>query len=186
MNASSEAGCVIRKNAWTRLLPSPRRKLLLMGNLSAAAHVLSQLTLIELVHCFGPLDDRSLSCRMRFRGLATVHCRNTSSHASGYGWLCIPSTHAPSDAHQDGQRAERVELRRREAIAWPGAICIRTESRVVVAVLNNGFHGAPTTDFGSPSVWTGYLATGSSTSATNCIIGGVTVLPALHAPHPFV
>jgi hypothetical protein len=48
-------------------------------------------------------------------------CRNTQSHASEYGWLCIPSALAPSDAHQDGQCAERVDVRRREANAWPGA-----------------------------------------------------------------
>lgn len=78
------------------------------------------------------------------------------SHASDTGWLCIPSVHAPSDAHQDGQRAERVDVRRREAIAWPGAICIRIDRRVVVAVLNNlGISmETPTTDIGNrlPSV----------------------------------
>ena len=112
--------------------------------------------------------------------LATVRL-----HASQYGWCAFfqstrQVTHTRTDSAQKESNCDggKLSLGLGQHAFEPGA--------VVVAVLNNGFHSAPTTAFGSPSVWTGYLATGSSTSATDCIIGGVTVLPALYAPRPFV
>lgn len=55
----------------------------------------------------------------------------------------LQSTRQVTHTRTDSAQKEST-LRRREAIAWPGATRIRTGSRVVVAVLNN--ISMPTTD----------------------------------------
>ena len=95
------------------------------------------LNLIKLARCLEALDSLlPLSCSSRFRGMATAsvpHCRKSQLHAKGVRL----ATHSR-------QSARRMDyLQWREAIAWPGAICVQTDSRVVVAVPNNHFHGNP-------------------------------------------
>lgn len=113
-------------------------------------------------------------------------CRSAATRSRTlreYGWLCIPPVHTPSDAHQHSVRAASYPFAPAGGYclgAWPGATCIGTRSRVVVAVLNNHFHGNPNLDTSAhPSVPESgrHLATGraphqphsaSSTASQRC------------------
>lgn len=110
------------------------------------------LSLIKLARCLEALDSLlPLSCSSRFRGMATAsvpHCRKSQLHAKGVRLATHwHSTNPRAKCHtpqtECAQEGLSDSLQWREAIAWPGAMCVQTDSRVVVAVPNNHFHGNP-------------------------------------------